>query len=309
MSKMNTFIKKPKDFKKNIERIRSAGRPDVFTLDFLKDSGLDLSTANEYIELFKSLELVDMNGKPSTEYGLFISSEPESRSVISEKIWKSYIKLFEEERHAYDLDESELFGVFKRVYGYEYSTITIKEMVSTFKALVQYAGLSSTSKSLTQELAIAGDHMNGNGISNRNGKSIIDDLLGNRSVFPTTEYEDERKHSVDFLIELIQDPPNTNYRNNESVNGKSVNGVQSSEKFLPKVLERKYGLLKKLNRFEEAVDALDQIIGYYEKTDNKNKEKLISRFMIEKIELVEQQSDDTRTLTLYEEFIERFPIK
>ncbi len=301
MNKMKTLIKNPKNFKKNIECIRSAGRPEMVTPDFFKHSGLDSSTAEEYVELFKTLDLIDINGKPSTEYGLFISSEFESRSVVSEKVWKCYIRLFEEERHAYDLDEFELFGVFRRVYGKNYSASDIKQMVSTFKALVNYAGLSSTNRTLTQELAIAGDHMNRNGASKRNGKTTIDDLLGHRSVFPSTEYEDERKHSVDFLIELIQDPPNINYRN-----GKSENRVNSSEKFVPIVLKRRYELLKKLDRFEEAVSALDQIIDFYENSSSKNKEELVSKYMIEKIELYELLGDKSLILTLYEEYIDRF---
>jgi tetratricopeptide (TPR) repeat protein len=301
MSKMNTFIKYPRNFKNNIELIRSAGRPEVLTRDFFKQAGLDSSSAKEYVELFRSLELVDHFGKPSTDYGLFIGSEFESRSVISEKIWKCYIRLFEEERHAYDLDESELIGVFTRVYGNDSSESVIKKMVSTFKALVNYAGLSSINNTITQELAIAGDHMNRNGISKQNGKTTIDDLLGNRSVFPTTEYEDERKHSVDFLIELIQDPPNINYRN-----GKSGKRANSPKKFVPIVLKRRYDLLKKLDRFEEAVSALDQIIDFYENSSSKNKEELISKYMIEKIELYELLGDDNLILTLYDEFIERF---
>jgi tetratricopeptide (TPR) repeat protein len=300
---MDTFIKKPKEFKKNIEQIRSAGRPDVFNLEFLKSAGLGTDTAAEYTNLFKSLELVDSFGKPSTDYGLFISSEHDSRAVISEKIWKCYIKLFEEERHACKLDESELVGVFEKVYGYKYSTNNINLIVSTFKALVHYAGLSSTNETLTQELAIAGDHMNGNGTSKQNGSLTFDDLIGNRSVFPISEYEDERKHSVDFLIELIQDPPNINYRNNGS-----TKRTKPAASLIHNVLKRRYELLNRLGRFEEAIVALDQIIEFFENSNHKNKEEIISDYMIEKIGIYEQRGDDSRTLAIYEEFIERFYI-
>jgi len=330
MSKMKSFINDPKNFENSLQTIRSAGRPEKFNKDFLIEAGFGESKAILYNNLFIALDLVEEDGKPGKDYGRLINTEEESKSVISEKVWEKYTDIFAEERHAYALPVEKLTDVFKKVYGDEHSEAFLNLMASTFKALVDYAGLKSSKKAPAKELVAAEEYANG--VHEQDGAleqvpmeeekaemTGADSSVRIHEEAPdsTEETADESnsQHSVDFLMDLIQETPSSKYNKKEDTVNTNIiendekqltNGKEESVEFLKKALVKRVDLLKKLDRNEDAVEALEQLVNYFENSDHADKDHILSKSLIQKAELLEKLGKDEETLAAYEQYIQRY---
>lgn len=359
---MKSFINNPQNFAKSVQLIRAAGRPYMFNKDFLIEAGLTESSAVLYNNLFIALDLVEANGKPGKDYGRFLQSEEESKIVISEKIWEKYTEVFAEERHAYDLPVEKISEIFKKVYGDEHSDSFVNLMASTFKALVNYAGLNSIKKAVSPELVAADEHVNGVGekvFEKTDGKSIEDENADDVEVqehdhnlqnetaeeeevdeenpfeietADVTAYNDS-KHDFDsetntesekssrnkdadhHLMDLIDETPKIKdkKKNNDMDTDIFSNGsdhreetVEKNDAFLKKALVKRVELLQKLNRNEEALNALDQLIKFFENSDDPEKEEVLSKSLIQKAEILEKLGNDEETLEAYNKYINRY---
>lgn len=329
MSKMKSFINDPKNFENSFQTIRSAGRPDKFNKDFLIELDFGESKAILYNNLFLALDLVDADGKPGKDYGRLINSVEESKSVISEKVWEKYTDIFAEERHAYSLPVEKLTDVFKKVYGDEHSDAFLNLMASTFKALVDYAGLKSSKKTPAKELVASEEYVNG--VDEQDGafeEVPVEEKKAEMTGVETSVHiheeavstegpsdESDSRHSVDFLMDLIQETPNSNDNKKEDTVNTNIiendekqltNGKYESDEFLKKALVKRVDLLQKLDRNDEAVNALEQLVQYFEKSDHPDKDQILSKSLIQKAELLEKLGKDEETLAAYEQYIQRY---
>lgn len=75
---------------------------------------------------------------------------------------------------------------------------------------------------------------------------------------------------------------------------------------LPKVLLKKAALLQKLNRTNEAIKALDQIIEYFDHSDNPDRDEVVSQTLLRKSEILEASGQEEAALQACEEYIKRF---
>jgi tetratricopeptide (TPR) repeat protein len=355
---MKSFINNPQNFAKSVQLIRAAGRPYMFNKDFLIEAGLTESSAVLYNNLFIALGLVEANGKPGKDYGRFLQSEEESKIVISEKIWEKYTEVFAEERHAYDLPVEKISEIFKKVYGDEHSDSFVNLLASTFKALVNYAGLNSIKKAVSPELVAADEHVNGvseNVFDEDDSKSIEDDTdtvevqehehnLDNETAEESAEeipfeieaasgiISDEgpepglsdtnsesekgsKNKDTDHLMDLINETPKIkdekkdNNMDTDVLNNGADHREKTAEKndaFLKKALMKRVELLQKLNRDEEAIEALNQLVEFFENSDEPDKEEVLSKSLIQKAEILEKLGNDEETLEAYDKYINRY---
>lgn len=330
MSLMNTFVNEPENLAKNMDLIRNADRPVKFDKEFLISLGIDASNAVLYKNLFISLGFVYQNGQPNTDYGRFIGTREESRSILAEKIWDKYTSLFTEERHIHEKNKSEMTEVFRKVYGKDHSESFINLLSSTFKALVDYADIKSIQKQPV-EMVSETVHLNGNGVSSGSDSGSDETNPDSRDLYKFNERitdelktdESQSDKSVEYLMDLItrkpnnQDPKNTATENEDSTMNNdivekapsrtSLNQNETSDNFLDKALFKRAELLQKLDRNEEAIQALDQVVQYLEtQYSGSDQQGKISDSLIRKAELLEKLGNDEKTLEAYEQYINRF---
>lgn len=356
---MKSFINNPQNLEKSIQLIRAAGRPYMFNKDFLIDAGFTESSAVLYNNLFVALGMVEANGKPGKEYGRFLESEDESKAVISEKIWEKYTEVFAEERHIYNLPIEKISPIFKKVYGDEHSDSFVNLMASTFKALVDFAGLTSIKKTVSHELVTAEEHVNGvseDVFDELENDSIDDDpddeiqLQEYEHSEETNQVEDEdddslkmetpettadenteslfetesetesgsktdKDEDVDYLMNMLGETPKINDEKEDKVMDTKVlnNGTdhqedaaEKNDTFLKKALVKRVELLQKLDRNEEAIEALDQLVKFFEKSDEPDKDEVLSKSLIQKAEILEKLGNDEKTLEAYDKYISRY---
>lgn len=124
------------------EAIKSAGVPQRFTHEFLKQLGFTSSNDRAVIAVMKALRFLDENSVPTERYRRF--RDPSiSGAVMAEALRDAYADLFTIHETAYDLPGPKLTGAFKRIAGKGDSVS--QKMASTFKALAGLADWSSGS--------------------------------------------------------------------------------------------------------------------------------------------------------------------
>lgn len=127
------------------ETIINAQAPEKFTVKFLKDLGFTSSTDLQFINVLKSLGLLDDSGVPTESYyELFDSTK--TKQVVAEGIKNAYSDLFTLNKNSQDMGKEELKGKFKSLTNGQKSDSTINQMVSTFIALCEYADFTTESK-------------------------------------------------------------------------------------------------------------------------------------------------------------------
>jgi len=347
MNLMKSFINDPKNFENKIREILSADKPDHFNKDFLITRGFNESNSILYSNLFISLGLVDEKGVPAPDYDRFRKSEADSRIVLAEKIWDKYTSIFAEDRHIQDKPIEKISEVFRKVYGTEHSESFVNLLALTFKALIDYADLRTPKKIVEPEMVISETYTNGvsedasdevrNGSDETGDGEIEDSLLTD----PFAELEDEWKseNTIDELTDRIPErehqeilddlcndseqtendkkkdtvDPDTSKKETQKMTdtdtlvNRTVQADKNGNDFLLKALFKRANLLKKLDRVEEEVKALDQIVEYFDNSgEHPDNEDVLSKTLIRKAEILEQIGDDENTLAAYEDYIQRF---
>jgi hypothetical protein len=342
MNLKKNFINDPENFEKSMEKILAAGIPDKFDKHFLIDNGFKDSVAVLYVNLFTSLELIDEEGEITDDYERLVTSDSEARMVIAEKVWQQYSDLFAEDKQIYEKPKDKITEIFKRVYGDDHSETYLKLLASTFKTLVNYANLQSGKKIAVLEEAVSEGYLNGasdhvvhddldsealiqeeSNYDNDNNDSDTDGYFDNDSytdedlqesdtlinklietetdLNPETEPESEKMMTEETNIaENLTDESGPNHTNSDTSDKEIINQQLSL------ILSKKVDLLQKLNRPKEAVEAIDMLIDFYDKSDRADRTEVLSKTLIRKSELLEELGLEEEALSACDEFINRF---
>lgn len=120
--------------------ITSAGVPERFTHDFLKQLGFASSSDRAVIPLLKALRFLDDNSVPTERYRRF--RDPAiAKMVMSDALRDAYSDLFVVNEKANEMSHPALTGAFKRITGK--GDAVSEKMASTFRALSGLADWST----------------------------------------------------------------------------------------------------------------------------------------------------------------------
>lgn len=125
---------------KVLQKIRSAGTPPKFTLEFLKQLGFGSSQDRGMPRVLKQLGFLDTGSVPTEAYNLY-KVPATAGAVLAEGLRVGWAPIFLAEANAQELPAAELTGVFQRVTGQSESVA--RKMATTFRALAGEASWSS----------------------------------------------------------------------------------------------------------------------------------------------------------------------
>lgn len=127
------------------EKIKSAGVPPKFTLDFLRKLGFASTNDRAFIPLIKKLGFLTQDGTP-TEYYSQLKDPREFGIVLAERVKDVYADLFALDTSINAASDSEIKGAIARVTGKDDQSVV--RYLSTFKALLPLANFSEQHTSL-----------------------------------------------------------------------------------------------------------------------------------------------------------------
>lgn len=145
MSLTNSYLITTKNLESVINAILTARAPERFTYKFLEDLGFKSSNDRLYINLFKSLGLLDESGTPTERYYKFLD-QGIYKEVLAEGIMEAYEDLFNVNINAQTLSTDEVKNKLKTITQGQKTDKVISLMANTFCALCSFADWDVKSK-------------------------------------------------------------------------------------------------------------------------------------------------------------------
>lgn len=142
MAVPESYLNSAKNVPGIFDAVKTAGVPDRFTHEFLKQLGFQSSNDRAVIPVMKALRFLDDNSAPSDRYKRF--RDPAiSGAVMAEALRDAYSDVFTVHEKAHEQSSTALVGTFKRITGK--GDAVSKKMATTFKALTALADWSAAS--------------------------------------------------------------------------------------------------------------------------------------------------------------------
>lgn len=126
-----------------LEKIKSAAKPEKFTVEFLKKLGFVSSNDRAVIPLFKALEFLNLDGVPTANYDRLKVSK-DSPYILGERIRTLYDELFQINTQIYKESDEDIKGAFARISGKD--DATVNRYTATFKTLCSFAKFDKENK-------------------------------------------------------------------------------------------------------------------------------------------------------------------
>lgn len=135
---------------KVFDKIISAQTPPKFTQDFLKSVlGVKSSSAQPIIPFMKRLGMLASDGAPTNLYTQF-RSDSKRGAAAAIALRNGYSPLFESNEYAFRLDDNELLDLVIQITGLKRESKSAKAIVSSFKAVNEFADFDSDMRPLEQ---------------------------------------------------------------------------------------------------------------------------------------------------------------
>lgn len=137
------YLASNKNIQAVLEKIRTAAKPQKFTIAFVKQLGFTSSNDQAYPALLKKLGYLMDDGTPTQDYDDLRDSKMVEHS-LGEHIRKLYNELFVINTKIYEASDDDIKGAISRVTGKEAKDVT--RIASTFKALCNVAKFDEMKK-------------------------------------------------------------------------------------------------------------------------------------------------------------------
>ena len=143
------YLRSNKNLRQILEKIRTAAKPQKFTIAFVKQLGFTSSNDAAYPSLFKKLGYLMEDGTPTSYYDDLRDVGTMGRSLAS-RIRELYSELFVINTKINEASEVDIKGAISRVTGKEAKDVT--SIASTFRALCGLADFSEHTEMIHEPL-------------------------------------------------------------------------------------------------------------------------------------------------------------
>lgn len=130
------YMTSAKNLKPIFERLRGAGTPPKFTLEFLKSLGFGSSSDRPVIGVLKALGFISSDGAPTERYNEYRNAAMSGHAVAA-GLREGWADLFLADQTAHEKSSAQLTELFKSVSGKGSSVA--QKMATTFKLLSELA--------------------------------------------------------------------------------------------------------------------------------------------------------------------------
>lgn len=139
------YMTSVKHVKEIFAKIKSAGTPPKFTVEFLKSSlGFSSSSDRAIVPVLKHIKLLSDDGTPTDRYNQFRG--PNGDTVLAQAIREAYADVFLANENANSMSDKELKDLFSSLTGKGDSVA--QKMSTTFKTLCGLADFNGTAAAI-----------------------------------------------------------------------------------------------------------------------------------------------------------------
>src|SRR5580658_932220 len=145
MALPKSYLTSSKNLKAIFTAIQSAQAPPKFTVRFLESLGFKNAADRLIIGVLKSLGFLTQDGVPTTRYFAFLD-QTQGAKVLAEGIREAYSDLFQVNKKAQDLSQTEIKNKLKTLTQGQAGDSVLDKMAGTLKALSSDANFSEPPK-------------------------------------------------------------------------------------------------------------------------------------------------------------------
>lgn len=138
MAITNAYLVKTKNLEELFGALLTAKAPERFTNTFLANLGFKSSNDRLFTSVLKGLGFLDENSVPTQRYYDFLD-ESQSKRIVAEGIMEAYEDLFNINKKAYELPNSEIKGKLNTLTQGSKGKRVLEQMAKTFTELCAYA--------------------------------------------------------------------------------------------------------------------------------------------------------------------------
>jgi len=149
MSVPTSYLTSLKNLKAILAAIQNGQAPKKFTTRFLASLGFTSVNDRLIIGVLKSLGFLNPDGAPTKRYYEFLD-QTQSKRVLADGVREAYADLFQINRKAHELANTEIRNKLKTLTQGQVSTAVLDKMASTFKTLAQQADFTAPRPSIEE---------------------------------------------------------------------------------------------------------------------------------------------------------------
>lgn len=142
MSVPTSYLTTVKNLKGILSAIQNAQAPKKFTTRYLASLGFTSAGDRLVIGVLKSLGFLSAEGAPTKRYHEYLD-QSQSKRVLAEAIREAYSDLFQVNKKAHDLTNTEVRNKLKTLTQGQAGDAVLDKMSGTFKALAAQADFSA----------------------------------------------------------------------------------------------------------------------------------------------------------------------
>lgn len=307
--------------------IEKGSIPEKINDQLLKSIGFDNPSDLLVIHIFKELNIVESDNSPAPLFEKLVDKET-SRSAIAEGTVHAYSDLINRYPSIYKDSTSDIQQKISEFFGDKKTELIIKYMTNTFKKLVDYAGIMRIEKvvgensesQLTDEQPemLEELHQNGSSPSDSQKEESSEELPTNENLHdknvngtPTsTAKEVSTENEIDKIIQTeLTTAPSTAQKNGHSTEDLS-SAMPPPNSGLDKKVQQAYlkksDLLFKMNRYEELLPSLTEIIKRFDDSNDQTFQEAVNRSVIRRGIILKKLEQTDELMPALDEIIERF---
>lgn len=125
-----------------IDSIQKAQAPERFTIKFLQDLGYTSAADRLIIKMLKTLGLLSESGAPTQAYHELLDPSQSAR-VLADGIRSAYADLFQINKNAQNMTQSDVRAKFKTISQGAFSDDVLGKMANTFLAFAKHADFTT----------------------------------------------------------------------------------------------------------------------------------------------------------------------
>ncbi len=138
MALPRSYLTSVKNLASILSAIQGAQAPDKFTIKFLESLDFKSTSDRLIIGVLKSVGFLGPEGQPTDRYFRFLD-QTQSPAVLAEGIREAYAELFQVNKNAQNLSQTEVINKLKTLGQGQFSESVLDKMALTYSSLVKQA--------------------------------------------------------------------------------------------------------------------------------------------------------------------------
>lgn len=310
MSITTKYFTNTANFKEMTEALRSENNlPETIDNEYIDQLGFGEPTDLLILNFYKELGLIDQDNA-STPLMKKFRDPSISKQAFAQGVYEAYRELFEKDETIHLKQKEDISELMESCLHKQKSSIILNYMANTFKVLVEYVGPEVMDSILEQKdsSSLNSDSI-AEEISSEDGSTEIyqeENATTNNTGVLTIPKKEMKNITQESTGSQLMDLPTEEISISNSDAFNEEESDSQFDEYINKAYIKKAELLYKLERYKEAMPALDEVYNRFADSGDEILSEQASNALIKKMDSAEKLELQGELAPIYSEVIDRF---